>query len=42
MPSTASGTDPTAPRDPDFVLNQAPYRDASILIAGRNFGQGSQ
>jgi 3-isopropylmalate/(R)-2-methylmalate dehydratase small subunit len=27
--------------DPDFVLNQAPYRRASILIAGRNFGQGS-
>ncbi len=27
--------------NPDFVLNQAPYRRASILIAGRNFGQGS-
>jgi 3-isopropylmalate/(R)-2-methylmalate dehydratase small subunit len=27
--------------NPDFVLNQEPYRDASILIAGRNFGQGS-
>jgi 3-isopropylmalate dehydratase len=26
---------------PDFVLNQAPYRDASILIAGHNFGCGS-
>ena len=42
MPSTASGTDPTAPRTRTSVLNQAPYRDASILIAGRNFGQGSQ
>lgn len=27
--------------NPDFVLNQAPYRGASILIAGRNFGCGS-
>ena len=27
--------------NPDFVLNQAPYRNASILIAGRSFGQGS-
>ena len=25
----------------DFVLNQAPYRDARILIAGANFGCGS-
>ncbi len=25
----------------EFVLNQGPYRDASILITGRNFGQGS-
>ena len=33
---------PDGAEDPDFVLNQAPYRDASILIAGRNFGQGSQ
>ena len=28
--------------DPDFVLNRKPYREASILLAGRNFGQGSQ
>jgi 3-isopropylmalate/(R)-2-methylmalate dehydratase small subunit len=28
-------------QDPDFVLNQARYRDASILVAGRNFGIGS-
>lgn len=26
---------------PDFVLNQEPYTDATILIAGRNFGSGS-
>ncbi len=27
--------------DPDFVLNWQPYRSASILIAGANFGCGS-
>jgi 3-isopropylmalate/(R)-2-methylmalate dehydratase small subunit len=27
--------------NPEFVLNQEPYRDASILIAGENFGIGS-
>ncbi|MBM4183723.1 MAG: 3-isopropylmalate dehydratase small subunit [Gemmatimonadetes bacterium] len=26
---------------PEFVLNQEPHRDASILVTGRNFGQGS-
>ena len=26
---------------PDFVLNQSPYRGASLLIAGDNFGCGS-
>lgn len=26
---------------PDFVLNQPPFRDASILVTGRNFGCGS-
>ena len=26
---------------PDFILNQAPYRDAQILVAGDNFGCGS-
>ncbi|WP_417512801.1 3-isopropylmalate dehydratase small subunit [Minwuia sp.] len=26
---------------PDFVLNKAPYRDAEILVAGKNFGCGS-
>ena len=25
----------------DFILNQPPYRDASILVAGDNFGCGS-
>ena len=27
--------------NPDFVLNQEPYRNASILLAGSNFGTGS-
>jgi 3-isopropylmalate/(R)-2-methylmalate dehydratase small subunit len=27
--------------NPDFVLNQHPYRDAKILVAGANFGCGS-
>ncbi len=27
--------------NPDFVLNQGVYRRATILLAGRNFGQGS-
>jgi 3-isopropylmalate/(R)-2-methylmalate dehydratase small subunit len=26
---------------PDFILNQPKYKDASILIAGKNFGCGS-
>jgi len=26
---------------PDFVLNRAPWRDAEVLVAGRNFGCGS-
>ncbi len=26
---------------PDFILNQKPYRNAKILIAGKNFGCGS-
>ncbi len=32
----ADGTERT-----EFVLNQAPYRDACILVGGRNFGCGS-
>ena len=31
----------TRPLNPDFVLNQARYRGASILVAGKNFGCGS-
>jgi 3-isopropylmalate/(R)-2-methylmalate dehydratase small subunit len=27
--------------DPSFILNQEPYRNASILLAGRSFGRGS-
>ncbi|MDP6402307.1 MAG: 3-isopropylmalate dehydratase small subunit [SAR202 cluster bacterium] len=27
--------------NPDFVLNKPGYRDASVLVAGRNFGSGS-
>lgn len=27
--------------NPDFVLNQAPFSDATILLAGQNFGCGS-
>ena len=29
------------PRNPEFVLNRPRYRDASILVAGENFGCGS-
>jgi 3-isopropylmalate/(R)-2-methylmalate dehydratase small subunit len=32
---------PDGSENPDFVLNQPPYRDASILLVGRNFGRGS-
>ena len=32
---------PDGSEDPTFVLNQQPYRRASILLVGRNFGQGS-
>ena len=27
--------------NPDFVLNRQTYKDASILVSGRNFGCGS-
>jgi 3-isopropylmalate/(R)-2-methylmalate dehydratase small subunit len=33
--------DATGAERPDFVLNQAPYRQAEILIAHENFGCGS-
>ena len=32
---------PDGSEDPDFVLDQEPYRDASILLVGENFGTGS-
>ena len=32
---------PDGSEEPSFVLNQGPYRKASILIGGRNFGCGS-
>jgi 3-isopropylmalate/(R)-2-methylmalate dehydratase small subunit len=32
---------PDGSEDPDFVLNQPRYRDASILVARANFGSGS-
>ncbi len=32
---------PDGSENPDFVLNQAPYRDAKILIGAENFGCGS-
>ncbi len=32
---------PDGSENPDFVLNREPYRNASILLAGRNFGLGS-
>jgi 3-isopropylmalate/(R)-2-methylmalate dehydratase small subunit len=32
---------PDGAENPDFVLNQGPYRNARILIAGDNFGCGS-
>jgi 3-isopropylmalate/(R)-2-methylmalate dehydratase small subunit len=32
---------PDGSPNPDFILNQATYRDAKILLAGDNFGCGS-
>ncbi len=32
---------PDGSPNPDFVLNQPGYRDATILVSGRNFGCGS-
>ena len=32
---------PDGQPNPDFVLNQPGYQDASVLVAGRNFGSGS-
>ena len=33
--------DDTGGEKPGFILNQAPYRDGTILLAGPNFGCGS-
>ena len=32
---------PDGSENPDFVLNQTPYRNAKILVGGENFGCGS-
>jgi 3-isopropylmalate/(R)-2-methylmalate dehydratase small subunit len=32
---------PDGTPDPDFVLNKPAYREASVLVSGRNFGSGS-
>ena len=32
---------PDGTENPDFVLNQGPYRQAKIIVAGDNFGCGS-
>ena len=32
---------PDGSPNPEFILNQPDYRDASILVVGRNFGSGS-
>ncbi|HET9023635.1 MAG TPA: 3-isopropylmalate dehydratase small subunit [Burkholderiaceae bacterium] len=32
---------PDGSENPDFILNQAPFRDAKVLLAGANFGCGS-
>ena len=37
----AKGAGGDRTENPDFVLNQEPYRGATILLAGRNFACGS-
>lgn len=32
---------PDGSENSDFILNQPPYRDASVLLVGKNFGIGS-
>lgn len=34
-------TRPDGTPNPDFILNRAPFSEATILLAGRNFGCGS-
>ena len=41
LPFAALRVLPDGSHDPDFVLNRTPYRGASILIAGENFGVGT-
>ena len=41
LPFAALRVLPDGSPDPDFVLNRTPYRGASILIAGENFGAGT-
>ena len=33
--------DASGKEKPDFALNKTPWRDAKIIVAGRNFGGGS-
>ena len=41
LPFAALRVLPDGSRDPGFVLDRTPYRGASILIAGENFGVGT-
>jgi 3-isopropylmalate/(R)-2-methylmalate dehydratase small subunit len=41
LPGTATDAGTAPSENPDFVLNQPPWRDARILLAGPNFGCGS-
>ena len=39
--SATCASTPTARKSPDFVLNQAPYREARVVVGEHNFGCGS-
>ena len=39
--SSTGASTPTARPNPDFVLNFPVYKDATVMVAGRNFGCGS-
>ena len=41
IPMTICAATPPAKKIPDFPLNRPAWRDAKILVAGRNFGGGS-